>query len=154
VPPFPSTLFSQADRFPPTGHNVGGAFLSTLHAYTSNGDPFISSFSTRLLQTLSVPFFSTLSSWIYDGELRDPYDEFFVALNPALDEAIREERWGSGRRNEELQYGETREEEGVASHELWVEKFNFRKEMLPAFLEESFGQKVRCLLHYIRLSRH
>ncbi|GAA6044414.1 hypothetical protein JCM8097_007451 [Rhodosporidiobolus ruineniae] len=121
------------------GANVGGAFLSTLHSYTSNGDPFISSFSSRLLQTLSVPFFSTLASWIYDGELHDPYDEFFVALNPALD-GTADERWAA--RREELPYGERAEEDGVAAHELWSQKFRFRKEMLPSFLEESFGQKI------------
>ncbi|GAA5890728.1 hypothetical protein JCM6882_000637 [Rhodosporidiobolus microsporus] len=127
------------------GPNVGGAFLSTLHSYTSNGDPFISSFSSRLLQTLSVPFFSTLASWIYDGELRDPYDEFFVALNPALD-GTGDERWAAGRRrreDEDGMYGEpVAEEEGVAAHELWAQKFEFRKEMLPAFLEEAFGKKI------------
>ncbi|GAA6006006.1 hypothetical protein JCM10207_007304 [Rhodosporidiobolus poonsookiae] len=121
------------------GANVGGAFLSTLHAYTSNGDPFISSFSSRMLQTLSVPFFATLSSWIYDGELRDPYDEFFVALNPALD-GNGDERWAA--RREDPVFGERAEEDGVAPHELWAQKFSFRREMLPAFLEESFGKKI------------
>ncbi|GAA5859868.1 hypothetical protein JCM8547_004364 [Rhodosporidiobolus lusitaniae] len=132
------------------GSNVGGAFLSLLHAYTTNGDPFISSFSSRLLQTLSVPFFSTLSSWIYDGELRDPYDEFFVALNPALD-GRGDERWktraAGGFGGDEGGYGgeamfRERSEEGVAAHELWAEKFEFRKEMLPSFLEEAFGKKI------------
>ncbi|BGP17226.1 Microtubule-nucleating Tub4p (gamma-tubulin) complex component [Rhodosporidiobolus nylandii] len=124
------------------GANVGGAFLSLLHTYTSNGDPFISSFSSRLLQTLSVPFFSTLSSWIYDGELRDPYDEFFVALNPALD-AGADERYAARRAAvDEYGYGAERSEDGVAPHELWAEKFSFRREMLPAFLEESFGKKI------------
>ncbi|GAA5976158.1 hypothetical protein JCM11641_003297 [Rhodosporidiobolus odoratus] len=125
------------------GSNVGGSFLSTLHAYTSNGDPFISSFSCRLLQTLSVPFFSTLSSWIYDGELRDPFDEFFVALNPALD-GNGDERWKARRVEEDrLGGGPGRgDDDGVAPHELWAEKFAFRKEMLPEFLEESFGKKI------------
>lgn len=34
------------------------------------------------------------------------------------------------------------EEEGVKAHELWEGKFGFKKEMLPGFLEESFGRKV------------
>ncbi|GAA5885815.1 hypothetical protein JCM5296_000151 [Sporobolomyces johnsonii] len=125
------------------GANVGGAFLTTLHSYTSNGDPFIRTFSSQLLKTLSVPFFATLSSWIYHGELRDPYGEFFVELNPALG-GTGDERW---RKRDEGEYGSGGyevggEEAGVQPHELWADKFAFRKEMLPGFLEESFGRKI------------
>ncbi|GAA5916670.1 Spc98p [Sporobolomyces salmoneus] len=126
------------------GSTVGGAFLTTLHAYTANGDPFIRNFSSRLLKTLSVPFFSTLSSWIYQGELRDPYSEFFVELNPALGNEG-DERWK--RRGGNVVDGDYwgnsfDDERGVPSHELWADKFSFRKEMLPGFLEESFGRKI------------
>lgn len=130
-----------------TGLNVGGAFLTTLHAYTANGDPFIRTFSSRLLKTLSIPFFSTLSSWIYQGELRDPYNEFFVSLNPALGNEG-DERWkkrGGNGIDGELwgnSFDDRDADGGVPSHELWAEKFSFRKEMLPGFLEESFGRKV------------
>ncbi|GAA5873082.1 hypothetical protein JCM16303_006932 [Sporobolomyces ruberrimus] len=126
------------------GAKVGGAFLTTLHAYTSNGDPFIRTFSSRLLKTLSVPFFSTLSSWIYQGELRDPYSEFFVELNPALGNEG-DERWKrrGGNAVDGDHWGNSYEDEqGVPSHELWADKFSFRKEMLPGFLEESFGRKI------------
>ncbi|GAA5856481.1 hypothetical protein JCM9279_005462 [Rhodotorula babjevae] len=129
------------------GTNIGGAFLSTLHAYTSNGDPFISSFSSRLLQTLSVPFFATLSDWIYAGELHDPYDEFFVALNPALlegaaGEAARRRLRGAGGGPDDEYGADQSGDLGVQAHELWAQKFEFRKDMLPAFLTESFGLKI------------
>lgn len=126
------------------GSNVGGAFLTTLHSYTANGDPFIRNFSSRLLKTLSVPFFSTLSSWIYQGELRDPYSEFFVELNPALGHEG-DERWkrrGGNVVDGDYWVNSFDDERGVPSHELWADKFAFRKEMLPGFLEESFGRKV------------
>lgn len=110
--------------------------MSTLHAFTSNGDPFLSAFSSRLLQTLSVPFFGILSRWIYTGELHDPYGEFFVALNPALDEATRQPK------NAADTYGDRSVEAGIPSHELWAQKYVFRQEMLPTFLDESFGRKV------------
>ena len=110
--------------------NRGGALLTSLHAFTSNGDPFISSFSARLLKTLSVPFFATLSSWIYEGELRDPYNEFFVERKGLYD--------GHD------QVGVERDDDGgiILGHELWDGKFGFRREMLPGFLEEAFGRKV------------
>ena len=110
-----------------TEKNVGGALLTSLHSRTSNGDPFICAFSSRLLTTLSVPFFATLAAWIYEGELRDPYDEFFVELNPALEAGEREH---------------DEDENGVPEHELWESKFRFRAEMLPGFLEDAFGRKV------------
>ncbi|ORY89632.1 Spc98 family-domain-containing protein [Leucosporidium creatinivorum] len=121
-------------------HNVGGALLTSLHSHTSNGDPFIRDFSSRLLKTLSVPFFATLSSWIYEGELRDPFAEFFVELNPAIEAG---ERWGDRALGEIGDFGGPGdEEEGVKAHELWEGKFGFKKEMLPGFLEESFGRKI------------
>lgn len=89
-----------------------------------------------MLQTLSAPFFAILSRWIYTGELHDPYDEFFVTLNPALDETLRP----TGRSAEG--YADRSVENGMPSHELWAQKFVFRQGMLPSFLDESFGRKV------------
>ena len=120
--------------------NVGGALLTSLHSRTSNGDPFIRDFSSRLLKTLSVPFFSTLAAWIYEGELRDPFGEFFVELNPGIEAG---EHRGS-ELGEVGDFGGGREQgDGVQAHELWEGKFGFRREMLPGFLEEAFGRKVR-----------
>lgn len=31
----------------------------------------------------------------------------------------------------------------MPAHELWESKFRFRAEMLPGFLEDAFGRKVR-----------
>lgn len=39
-------------------------------------------------------------------------------------------------------YADRSIEAGIPSHELWAQKFVFRREMLPSFLEESFGRKV------------
>ncbi|KAM0789639.1 hypothetical protein ACM66B_000443 [Microbotryomycetes sp. NB124-2] len=140
------------------GNNVGGALLSSIHAHTSNGDPFVRDFSSRLLKTICVPFFGTLSAWIYDGELRDPFNEFFVELNPALEQGRRWNEPGLGEVGE-IRGGSVgghdgggggvgeaaehaRDKQGVEAHELWENKFTFRREMLPSFLEESFGRKI------------
>lgn len=157
-----------------SGDNVGGALLTSLHARTSNGDPFIRTVSSRLLKTLSVPFFATLASWIYQGELRDPFGEFFVALNPALgdrpiDGGASPNNFGSWSGNGAAgdyssaagpgaslgsgvggtgmggfgdEYDDGTQTGRVQAHELWEGKFTFRREMLPGFLEESFGRKV------------
>lgn len=113
-----------------------------LYERTSNGDPFIKSFCSNLLKTLCVPFLKTLSSWIYQGELQDPFGEFFVSLNPdvTLSTSTREEGIVDDIRAD----AEREDKAGV----LWKDKFLWRGDMLPAFLEESFGRKVRAL-HFL-----
>ncbi len=122
-------------------HNAGGALLTSLHARTSNGDPFIRNFSAKLLAALSVPFFETLAAWIYEGELRDVCHEFFVQQNPAFVSSVAQ--LGDDALGEVEDFGAGDDSvERMQTHELWDQKFVFRKEMLPGFLEEAFGRKV------------
>lgn len=60
---------------------------------------------------------------------------------------------GEKRAGEDLELGQVgefagnrEERDGVPAHMLWESKFGFRKEMLPGFLEEAFGMKVRLFL--------
>lgn len=39
----------------------------------------------RCLTCSITPIFALLSSWIYDGELVDPYHEFFIAEDLEVD---------------------------------------------------------------------
>ena len=95
-----------------------------MHGYTAHGDPFIRSSTSGLLTQVSLPFFRSLSSWIYEGELVDPGDEFFVQRRSEYDAGSAEESIAIG-------------------HEAWSGRYRFRKEMLPTFVEERFGKKVR-----------
>ncbi|KAJ2143208.1 hypothetical protein IW136_001725 [Coemansia sp. RSA 678] len=56
----------------------GGTVLSTISTLVDDGDPFIQTFAKRLLKTASAPFNHILVSWVTDGELVDPYKEFFI----------------------------------------------------------------------------
>ncbi|KAJ1732825.1 hypothetical protein LPJ61_001870 [Coemansia biformis] len=56
----------------------GGDVLSIISTLVNDGDPFIQTFARRLLKTASAPFNSILVSWVTDGELVDPYGEFFI----------------------------------------------------------------------------
>ncbi|KAK9457372.1 Spc98 family-domain-containing protein [Dipodascopsis uninucleata] len=56
----------------------GGQILNVLHSYTTHGDPFVSSFANRLMKSVSRPFYEFVQQWIYTGDVRDPYKEFFV----------------------------------------------------------------------------
>ena len=49
-----------------------------IHGFSSHGDPFVGAFAERLLSHVTRPFYDMLRQWIYDGELSDPYNEFFV----------------------------------------------------------------------------
>lgn len=78
---------------------------------------------------MSKPFFHSLSRWIYEGELQDPFREFFVELNADAAAAA-----ASGALDKAFD-----EADGTS---LWQNKFVFRQEMLPSFLGETFGRKV------------
>ncbi|KAH8918570.1 hypothetical protein BT69DRAFT_1338073 [Atractiella rhizophila] len=115
----------------------GGSLISLLHSYTSTGDPFLLKFTTSLLSLVSIPFFKTLSLWIYEGELQDPFDEFFVEVNPEMRDGLRREGWedeGFGGR-------ERGKEEGGGRRE-WEGKFGFREGMVPSFVERGFAKKI------------
>ncbi|KAJ2809099.1 hypothetical protein H4R20_000403 [Coemansia guatemalensis] len=56
----------------------GGDVLSAISTLADDGDPFVQTFARRLLKTASAPFNNILVSWVTDGELIDPYEEFFI----------------------------------------------------------------------------
>jgi len=121
----------------------GGALVSVIHTYTFNGDPFIRKFTARLLEEVSKPFLNALSRWIHEGELQDPFQEFFVQLNS--------EASGSG-----TAYDVSGKEAqpDVDAALLWQNKFSFREEMLPSFLGESFGRKIFSTGKSLNFIRH
>ncbi|KAG1151790.1 hypothetical protein G6F37_003138 [Rhizopus arrhizus] len=106
----------------------GGGLVSALHNYTKHGDPFIKGFITNMLQVVSKPFYDMLQRWVYEGELDDPYEEFFVACDFAVSEEV-----------------------------LWQHKYSIRENMLPSFLSKELAQKIFSIgksLNFIRYSCH
>ncbi|SPO36125.1 related to Spindle pole body component alp6 [Pseudozyma flocculosa] len=130
-------------------HAHGGAIVSLIHSYTFNGDPFIRKFTSQLLDEVSRPFFHSLSLWIYEGELEDPFDEFFVELNS---DPRRPAGGGGGGGDSGDLSGFQGLEADAAS--LWQNKFVFRKPMLPSFLDESFGRKIFSTGKSLNFIRH
>ncbi|KAI9480921.1 MAG: Spc98 family-domain-containing protein [Benjaminiella poitrasii] len=106
----------------------GGALISTIHNYTKHGDPFIRSYLIDMLQTISTPFYKMLERWVNEGELDDPYEEFFVACDSTVPE-----------------------------EELWQTKYTLREHMLPSFLSKELAHKIFSIgksLNFIRYSCH
>ena len=66
----------------------GGLLISKIHTFASDhGDPFVRAFAERILTQIARPFYDMLRHWIYEGELTDPYVEFFVTAR-AVDQAV------------------------------------------------------------------
>ncbi|KAJ2346330.1 Microtubule-nucleating Tub4p (gamma-tubulin) complex component [Coemansia sp. RSA 2671] len=90
----------------------GGDILSTISTLVDDGDPFIHSFAQRLLKTASVPFNDILVRWVTDGELADPYREFFI-----------------------------REREGRRDM-FWSEKYIVASDMIPVHINREMTRKI------------
>lgn len=148
---------------------TGGALVSLIYGYTDNGDPFVRKFTDTLLEEVSKPFFGTLSKWLFSGELHDPYSEFFVAANPELAHLQYTQTYSnlnSGALNDGALVGDVGfvgggDEERVEENgrqdglKLWQGKYEFREEMLPSFVGETFAKKIFSTgksLNFIRYS--
>ncbi|CAO3696701.1 unnamed protein product [Rhizopus microsporus] len=106
----------------------GGAMLTILHNYTKHGDPFARTFVMQILQSVSKPFYDMLQRWVFEGELNDPYEEFFVACDM-----------------------------NVPEEDLWQRKYSIREPMLPSFFSKDLAQKIFAIgksLNFMRCSCH
>lgn len=102
----------------------GGELISLVHAYSSShGDPFVFTFAERLLVHVTKPFYAMLQHWIYDGELEDPFLEFFVEENQELDSMDLDPRRG-----------------GATS--VWEDKYRLKESMIPSIITADFAKKI------------
>ncbi|ORY38840.1 hypothetical protein BCR33DRAFT_421940 [Rhizoclosmatium globosum] len=102
----------------------GGALLSMIHGYTNHGDPFVKQFVEGLLKEISVPFYQMLKRWLYEGELNDPFNEFFVVQDRNVDES-----------------------------NMWRNQYLLRQEMIPSFFHRGVAKKCFLIgksLNFIR----
>ena len=108
-----------------------------IHAFsTSHGDPFVGAFAERMLTHVTRPFYDMLRQWIYDGELSDPYHEFFV---------IERDQDGNGDR--EL------DPRRAPATSVWEDKYKLDETMVPSIITEDFARKVFLIgksLNFIR----
>nr|XP_031862932.1 uncharacterized protein CI109_001407 [Kwoniella shandongensis]KAA5530004.1 hypothetical protein CI109_001407 [Kwoniella shandongensis] len=118
----------------------GGALVSKIHSHTRHGDPLIRKFTDQILEDVSKPFFATLQRWIFSGELHDPFQEFFVQLNPEN---------SSLRDGQASPAGDIGFEGGIdaaggqeEAHKVWEKKYVFVRGMVPGFVSEDFGKKI------------
>ena len=108
-----------------------------IHSFSASyGDPFVGAFAERTLAHMTRPFYSMLRHWIYDGELSDPYLEFFITEQDA-------ERTGS----KEV------DPRKVPASSVWQDKYRLDDQAVPSIITEDFSQKVFLIgksLNFIR----
>jgi len=112
----------------------GGQLISLIHSFSSlHGDPFVGAFAERLLTHVTRPFYNMLRLWIYDGELSDPYLEFFVTEHQI------------GGDDEELRTGAT---------SVWEDKYKIDDDMIPTIMTAEFAKKVFLIGKSLNFIRH
>lgn len=108
--------------------------ISLIHSYaSSHGDPFVYTFAERLLIHVTRPFYTMLQHWIYDGELEDPFLEFFVYENRDADTESDPRRGGAT--------------------SVWEDKYRLKDSMIPTIITQDFAKKVFLIgksLNFIR----
>ncbi|KAJ6071836.1 hypothetical protein N7499_009850 [Penicillium canescens] len=110
----------------------GGQLISLIHGFsTSHGDPFVCAFAEKLLAHVTRPFYDMLRLWIYDGELSDPYKEFFVA---------------------EPGFRPNSDPRRIATS-VWEDKYKLDDDMVPSIITQEFAKKIFLIgksLNFIR----
>ncbi|OTB09947.1 hypothetical protein K445DRAFT_71244 [Daldinia sp. EC12] len=99
----------------------GGQLITLIHSLSSShGDPIVGAFAERLLMPITRPFYDILRQWIYNGELSDPYLEFFVQEQSV--EAMPKGKSGS--------------------INVWEDKYILAADMVPSIITNEFAEKV------------
>ncbi|CAO2650000.1 Nn.00g012920.m01.CDS01 [Neocucurbitaria sp. VM-36] len=115
----------------------GGELISLIHSFSLNhGDPYVMAFAERLLSDVTRPFYDMLRQWVYDGELSDPFGEFFV----------------SEQSEDEINEANGNEGKGGATS-VWEDKYKLNDKMVPTIITDDFAKKVFLIgktLNFIR----
>ncbi|KAF3007644.1 Microtubule-nucleating Tub4p (gamma-tubulin) complex component [Curvularia kusanoi] len=115
----------------------GGQLISMIHSFSLNhGDPYVMAFAERLLSDVTRPFYDMLRQWVYDGELSDPFGEFFVSEQNEDDMMDLNGDQGKG---------------GATS--VWEDKYKLNDKMVPTIVADDFARRVFLIgktLNFIR----
>ncbi|KAG5925121.1 hypothetical protein E4U42_004460 [Claviceps africana] len=126
-------------------NKAGGQLISLIHGFSSShGDPVVAAFAERLLGSFTRPFYDILRHWIYDGELSDPYREFFVREQDAKAADVAERKGGAG----------AGAGAGAGTGNVWTDKYEIDDNMIPSIMTQDFAQKVFLIGKSLNFIRH
>ena len=89
-----------------------------------------------MLAHLSQPFYDMLRQWIYDGELHDPYREFFVTKHDAEEET--------------MDLGPRR----LPASSVWEAKYKLESDLTPSIVTDDLARKVFLIGKSLNFIRH
>ncbi|KKA26802.1 hypothetical protein TD95_004355 [Thielaviopsis punctulata] len=113
----------------------GGELITLIHNFSSaHGDPTVAAFAERLLINFTKPWYDILRHWIYDGELSDPYLEFFVKEQTERPAAV------------------DRNKSGGTS--IWETKYEMVEAMIPSIITRPFAEKMFLIGKSLNFIRH
>ena len=108
----------------------GGALASVIHSFMLQGNATLKAVVLKILVQVCRPLYEMLLLWTFEGELRDPYGEFFIGVNLSVD-----------------------------TGSLWNDKYYERSAMVPKFFTQELGHQVAttgksiCFLREICLDK-
>jgi gamma-tubulin complex component 3 len=115
----------------------GGQLISLIHSFSLNhGDPYVMAFAERLLSDVTRPFYDMLRQWVYDGELSDPFGEFFVS-----------------EQNEDEMMDLNGDQGKGGATSVWEDKYKLNDKMVPTIVADDFARRVFLIgktLNFIR----
>ena len=91
----------------------GGAVCSAINTFALNGSPSTRQFINRILKEVSAPILTMIKTWMIEGEINDPFREFFVDTDPQ-----------------------------VPDEKLWTSKYSLNYIMIPSFLSNELAHKI------------
>lgn len=91
----------------------GGLLASTIYEFSYHGDASTKKLMKRILESVCVPLYNMLMRWITDGQLDDPYNEFFIETCA-----------------------------DVVGDRMWHEKYQVRNAMVPSFITKGQAKKI------------
>ncbi|XP_053984214.1 gamma-tubulin complex component 3 homolog [Hylaeus volcanicus] len=92
---------------------IGGALVSAVYEFSNHGDASVKKLVKRILENVCDPLYNMLIRWIADGELDDPYREFFIETCA-----------------------------DITGDRMWHEKYQVRNNMLPSFITHIQAKKI------------
>ncbi|EKX50339.1 hypothetical protein GUITHDRAFT_42199, partial [Guillardia theta CCMP2712] len=90
----------------------GGQLASAISVHARHGDPAVQQLMKRILKPVCRPILQQIRKWISDGEVEDPWNEFFI----------------------ENDYNK------LEHH--WEDKYKLRPDMIPSFVSEQLAFKI------------
>ncbi|XP_076756926.1 gamma-tubulin complex component 3 [Xylocopa sonorina] len=91
----------------------GGALASAIYEFSNHGDASVKKLVKRILERVCDSLYNMLIRWIADGELDDPYREFFIETCA-----------------------------DITGDRMWHEKYQVRNSMLPSFITKMQAKKI------------